>query len=229
MTAHFHPSLTARPAELVQLVGNYRGSLLPEHDWIAQEKMDGWRAAWFRGFDGQKRLWTRNGIHIAGIGHIAHRLQAMERIAGEPIMFDGEFLVGGTLAATKHWCETGWKAGGEAGTLHLFDCQTQVQWEAGGSDEPWYVRQKLLQHLVEATDTLSDEWMWREGTKGKEPPHPHVTTLSWEYVSSHADVMDMANRVWARGGEGLVIKNAFSPYQRNRSNDWMKVKKAGVR
>lgn len=228
MADHFHPSLAPRPAELVQLVGNYRGAL-PVGDWGAQEKIDGWRAAWFAGSDGRQRLWTRNGVPIEGVGHIAHRLRAMERVAGEQMMFDGEFLVDGTLTGTKAWCERGWKSGGEAGTLHLFDCMTQADWQQGGTARPWYDRQRDLLELIKATEGLSDDWEWREGTKGKEPPYPHVTPLSWEYVNDAADVLDMAYRIWARGGEGLVLKRLDCPYVRDRSPDWLKVKRSGER
>ena len=41
----------------------------------------------------------------------------MEEVAGEPLFFDAEFQVDGTLLATKAWCERGHKLGGSAGTL----------------------------------------------------------------------------------------------------------------
>lgn len=221
--SHFHPALVTRPKELCQIVGVYRGTL-PDGDWLASDKIDGWRCLSFTGQDGSKRRWSRNGIPIEGTGHIRHRLDAMEAVAGVPLMFDGEFQVGGTLAATKAWCESGWKAGGEAGTLHLFDMQTQIEWEAGGSTRPLFERLADLDRLHAAVEASPLPWEWREGTRGKEPPHPHVTILSAEYVGNHADVKDMANRIWSRGGEGLVLKRADSPYQRNLNNDWMKVK-----
>jgi ATP-dependent DNA ligase len=223
-----HPSLNPRWPQLVQLIGRYTGKL-PEGQWVATEKIDGWRGAWFKGHDGTQRLWTRNGIPIEGIGHIAHRLQPMERVAGEPMMFDGEFQVGGTLAATKAWCQTGWKSSGEAGTLHLFDCQTQAEWERGGSDRPWLERQQELKRLFDATAPLPGQWEWREGTKGKEPDGPHVTLLPWEYVNGPADVAEAAYHVWMRGGEGLVINKTDAPYRRDRTNDKLKVKRHGER
>lgn len=230
MNAHFHPALNRQPAELCQLVGSYRGAL-PDGDWFIQEKIDGFRCLSFAGKDGRRRLWTRNGIPIEGIGHIRHRLDQMEALAGEPLAFDGEFQVGGTLASTKAWCERDWKSGGEAGTLHLFDVQTQAEWESGGSDRPLYERLGMLQHLFDATGGLSEEpsWEWRAGTRGKEPDGPHVTILPWEYCASHADVMDFATRVWSNGGEGAVVKRADSGYVRDRSNEWLKVKRNGVR
>ena len=42
------------------------------------------------------------------------------------------------------------------------------------------------------------------------------------------DVRSEANRVWARGGEGLMLKDPSAPYVRGRSDSWLKVKKDGV-
>lgn len=228
MTAHFHPSLIRQAPTLCQLVGTYRGTL-PDGDWFIQAKIDGWRCLSFVGRDGQKRLWTRNGIPIEGTGHIRHKLALMERIAGEPMVFDGELQVGETLAATKAWCERDWKGGGEAGTMLIFDCLTQSEWEQGGTDRPLHERLAMLDRLYREMLALPANWEWREGTRGKEPPAPHIMPLSYEYAASHADVMDFATRVWSRGGEGAVVKRADSGYVRDRSNEWMKIKKAGVR
>lgn len=223
MNAHFHPALTRQPAELCQLVGNYR-DVLPDGDWFIQAKIDGWRCLHFTSKDGRKRLWTRNGVPIEGAGHILHKLHLMEQIAGEPMFFDGEVLIGESLAETKHWLETGWKGGGEAGTMYLFDCMTQTEWEQGGTQRPLYERLRMLNDIYTQMLALPLSWEWREGTRGREPDEPHVMPLAWEYCASHPDVMDFATRVWSRGGEGGVIKEANSPYVRDRSNNWLKIK-----
>ncbi|MDS7278876.1 hypothetical protein NXG15_29670, partial [Klebsiella pneumoniae] len=93
---------------------------------------------------------TRQGRTIEGAGHILYRLSLMERAAGRPMVFDGEFQVGGSLAATKAWCEGGWRRGREAGTLHLFDCLPMADWRAGGDDTPLYARKARLQDLARA-------------------------------------------------------------------------------
>lgn len=229
MSDHFHPSLSRKLPELCQLVGNYGGKL-PDGDWFAEEKIDGWRAICVTGADGRKKLLSRNGVPLEGVGHILHRLEAMERAAGERMFFDGEFQVGGTLEATKQWCERDWKGGGEAGTFYLFDAVPERLWLTGGSDTPWYKRRKLADNLWNDTGGLSGEyrWEWREGTRGKEPAGPHVLPLSWEYVGEASDIAGIVRRVWSNGGEGVVIKRANSPYVRDRSNDWLKIKRPGV-
>lgn len=211
-------------AQLVQLADDWRGAL-PEGGVMAEQKIDGFRAARFPGITGITRLWTRNGHPIEGTAHILYRLDQIERVAGVPLFFDGEFQVAGTLDATKRWCESGWRMGGEAGIYHLFDAMPLVEWKAGGCDTPLFERKAALARWIEEADadpTLS--WEWRPGSRGRDEGAIPVVLLEDEWCASPREVMDLARRVWAEGGEGLVLKDAMAPYRRNRNDAWMKVK-----
>lgn len=209
---------------LCQLASDWDGTM-PRDGCMAELKVDGWRALWFAGRDGVSRLWTRNGHVIEGVEHIAHRLRQMEREAGQPMMFDGEFQVGGSLAATKHWCEREHKFGGEAGTLHIFDVMTFAEWRAGRSEMPLYARKSWLEKLHGAVvEDPALSWEWRPGSRGRDEGATPVIPLPDEWVASTADAMDMARRIWARGGEGVVLKDAESPYERGRNQSWLKIK-----
>lgn len=209
---------------LCQLAIDWRGSML-ETGWLAEPKVDGWRASWFPGIDGESRLWTRNGLPIEGVPHIAYRLRLMEQAAGRPIMFDGEFQVSGTLAATKAWCERGWKQGGEAGRLYLFDAMPVEQWRAGGSDVPALLRKNWLMELwqaVEDDDALS--WDWRPGSRGRDEGNSPVVVVPHVSLITQGEVVELAREVWADGGEGLMLKDPEAPYRRSRTKAWQKVK-----
>lgn len=211
---------------LCALAVDWRGDI-PAGGVMAEEKRDGWRCLYLTGIDGKPRLFTRQGHLIEGAGHIAYRLSLMERAAGEPMVFDGEFQIGESLAATKHWCETGWRAGGEAGTFHAFDCLTMAEWRAGGTDTPLYARKARLQALARAVDedpALS--WEFRPGSRGDERWRTSCPILPDLWLSDAGDVLTEARRVWAAGGEGLMLKNAEAPYRRNRNAAWQKVKAA---
>jgi ATP-dependent DNA ligase len=195
--------------QLCQLASDFRGDL-PSGGALTEQKIDGWRALRFRGIEGKPMLWSRNGMPLEGLGHIAYHLQRMEDAAGEPMYFDGEVQVDGTLAATKHWLETGWRMGGEAGHLYLFDCMTQAEWQAGGTSTPLIQRKARLRELAEAA--AGDQWEWRPGSHGR------------GHGSIPVSVLDQARRVWAAEGEGIVLKDALSPYRRNRNGHWLKVK-----
>lgn len=209
--------------KLCQLVPDWTGTL-GACGALAERKHDGWRALRFRGTAGQTRLWTRNGMPIQGAEHVASRLDAMERAAGEPMFFDGEFIVDGTLAATKTWCERGWKHSPNRGTFHAFDCLTLKEWQAGGTARPLIERKEMLADLIQCTETpTARDWDWPEGSHGATPPTA-VQLVEDEFVRNPAEAIAVARRVWSAGGEGIVLKLELSPYQRTRSPDWAKVK-----
>lgn len=217
-----------RPVDLCHLFNHWDGKTIPNGGAMISQKIDGWRCLYFRGLDGKPGLWTRNGFPIEGAGHILHRLALMERAAGFPLFVDGEFQVDGTLLATKTWCESGWKGGGEAGQLFSFDCMPLADWKSGRCDTPLAERAAMLKDLLAASYTLSDDWEWREGRRGDEPATP-ISVIENTLAKTPIEVCNTALQVWDQGGEGIVVKDPQSPYIRGRSNHWMKVKKAGVR
>lgn len=204
---------------LCHLASDWRGDL-PPGGAMVEQKIDGFRCLWFRGIDGKPRLWTRQGHPIEGCDHIAHRLALFEEAAGGPLFIDGELQVDGSLAATKHWVETGWKHGGEKGVYHAFDVLADADWRAGGGDVPLYQRKAWLAALA---DQVGDPWEWRARSHGRDDPTA-VRIIPDEWTESMADVIDLARRVWAVEGEGVVVKDALAPYRRKRSGAWAKVK-----
>ena len=208
---------------LVQLLDDWKGTVPEGGAWLEQ-KHDGWRAFYAPDYLGKPCLWTRNGHPIEGVGHILHRLARMEREAGQPMFFDGELIVGGTLEATKAWCESGWKKGGEAGTFHAFDAIPLREWKAGGGAIPLISRKNALEALVAATD--EPEWEWRAGSRGRDEAGPAaVSFVGGQWIFDQRDVIDAARGIWAAGGEGVVIKEGDAPYRRNRNRTWQKVKR----
>lgn len=204
---------------LCALLADWTGSL-PEGGAMCEAKIDGFRALYFPGIDGVWRLWSRQGMPIEGVAHITHRLAQMQRAAGQPMMLDGELQVAGTLAATKAWCERGWKQGGTAGVLHLFDAVPLDDWKRGECPIPLYERKKGLSRLLDAT---GGEWEWRPGSRGADDPDC-VRVIPDEWAFTDRDVIQAARRIWAVGGEGCVVKDAESPYRRKRSDAWQKIK-----
>lgn len=213
--------------QLCQLAQSWRGGD-PPAGALLEQKHDGWRAVWLRSILGENRLFTRRGQRIEGTGHIQHFLAAMERAAGCDMVFDGEFVVDDgspdTLASTKAWCERGWKAGGEAGKLYLFDGITRAEWDAGGGATPLIQRKGRLKELhAAAVADLEDDWTWRAGSRGNEAHLSAVELVSFEHVFTRECVIERASMIWDAGGEGVVIKDAGAPYRRYRSKDWLKV------
>lgn len=215
-----------RPSSLCQLAAKWDGRTVPDGGCMAESKIDGYRALYFRGLDGSPKLWSRNGHEINGVDHILHKLCLIETAAGAQLFIDGEFQVDGTLAATKAWCERGWRTGVEAGTFHMFDALPFADWQRGGTSTPLHVRKQMLAGYIRDADAAPLSWEWREGTHGREPDGPAVALVEDHWCADVGDVLDLAGRVWSAGGEGLVLKDFASPYQRNRNAAWQKVKNA---
>lgn len=211
--------------QLAQLASDWRGHVLP-HGMMGEQKIDGWRGIVLTGIDDIRRMFTRNGHWIEGTGHCLYFLQHMERAAGEPMVFDGEFQVDGTLDATKRWAESGHKLGGEAGHFYLFDAMPLSAWKAGGDPTPLYQRKARLQALYQAVIEDEDlKWEFRPGSRGDDGWLRSVSILPDQWVFGAQDALRAAQEIWAADGEGVMLKDPDSPYQRNRNASWMKIKR----
>lgn len=211
--------------QLAQLASDWRGHVLP-HGMMGEPKIDGYRGIALTGIDGIRRMFTRQGHFVEGTGHILYFLSQMERVAGEPFVFDGEFQVDGTLDATKRWAESGHKLGGEAGHFYLFDCLPLSAWKRGGDPTPLYARKARLQALYQAV--IEDEalqWEFRPGSRGDDGWLRSVSILPDQWVFGAQDALRAAQEIWAADGEGVMLKDPDSPYQRNRNASWMKIKR----
>lgn len=215
-----HPALTTRPRELVQLAGVWSGGL-PTGGAMVEQKHHGVRAAWIG-----SQLLTREGMPIGGVDHIAHRIRGVEKALGRAVFIDGEFIAPGGYRATLRHIGQGLRAP-EQGTLHAFDCLHADEWSRDDCDRPLYERKAMLANLVNAADEQGLSWEWREGTRGREPDGPGLLTVPDQWCSTPAEVEQMAIEIWARDGEGVMIKDAEAPYRRNRNAGFLKYKQRG--
>ncbi len=200
--------------ELVQLATDWDGDVPAGGCW-AEEKYNGIRALYI-GAD----LVTREGVTIHGTDHIRAALSELERIAGVPTVFDGEFVAGGSFDATLSHFGRGARAS-NAGTLHLFDALPFADWRRGGTDEPLHERAKRLGGLLAEWQTARAPLSWEcEGRADAEP----LAIVESHWLNDRAEIDAAASEIWARGGEGIVIKDAESGYVRGRTRAWQKVK-----
>ena len=192
---------------------------------IGECKHDGFRGLYLRDRSGKPGLFTRNGMTIPGAEHILHELAAWERHAGHRLFIDGEFIVDGpdTLAATKHWCETGHKLGGTAGRLMVFDGFAYDDWLKGGTATPLYQRKARIEAIAAAVaDDEAHRWEWRPGSRGADAGEP-VRVVPHVELMHVDDALCMVAQMWRAGLEGIVLKDAEAGYSRTRNAAWQKV------
>lgn len=204
-------------AGLCQLASDWGGAL-PDGGCMVERKHDGWRLLHLEG-----QCLTRNGIPYRGIGHIERALAILQLQFDEPMFLDGEFVVGvglHTLAQTKAHQDSGWK-GGNAGMLYLFDCVPLDRWRSDDDETPLYARKGALTQAWERMMASNEAWEsgWSEGV-----PTP-IVVIPDLWAFDRRDVERMALDVWSAGGEGIIVKDAESPYRRNRSKAWAKYRR----
>ncbi len=209
--------MIARPTSLCALAGNWQGEM-PDGGAMTESKLDGWRLLYI---DGQ--CFTRNGMPYKGVRHIERALALLQMQFDRPHFLDGEFVVGTgihTLAQTKAHQDSGWK-GGDAGTLWLFDTVPLDRWRSDDCEMPLYERKKALGGAIRGMMGAPEAWElgWTEGV---ECP---VKIVPDQWAFDRGDVERMALDVWARGGEGVLVKDAESLYRRRRSEAWQKYRK----
>lgn len=203
----------ASHAELCTLFNRWNGDI-PDNGWLVSEKIDGFRCLWFDG-----EFHTRNGLPLYAVDHFKPIMRLMEKASGQRLFLDMEFQVDGSLAATKAYCEREWKGSRCRGALHLFDALPAANWFRGDSDWSLCRRLDWLPVLLDQAQATPDAWeidpvFWNR-----------VKIIQHEWMADAGDIRHEANRVWARGGEGLVLKDPIAIYERKRVNHWRKVKK----
>jgi ATP-dependent DNA ligase len=199
---------------------------MPDGGAMIELKHDGYRCLFFPGLNRKPGLWTRNGMSMPGAGHILARLLEVEAALGGRWMIDGEFVVDGTLAATKAHYDRGHRLG-DAGTFYTFDAVPLDDWQRGRCDMPLFERKAALARAIEATAPDAAAWEWPAGSHGTGHGVDPVEMVSDVWLFDAAEVEAEARRVWAQGHEGLMIKRADAPYIRARSDDWLKLKQPG--
>jgi len=209
-----------QPRELAHLFTAWSGTV-PAGGIMAEEKRDGIRALYIDG-----RLLTREGIEIHGVDHILPFLRSMEEKAGHALFIDAEFQIRDSLRDTISHFKRG-PAAPDGGKLWAFDCMPLGQWRADSCDEPLHERKAALLALWQGVvaDAASDDWTWPVQSRGRLPASDAVVIIPDLWLLDADAVWDEAQRVWARDGEGLVLKTWDSVYRRRRTNDWQKVKR----
>ncbi len=164
---------------------------------IGQEKVDGIRAMALA-----ERIISRETLPLDCALHCLPTLLALEELYGQPMVFDGEYQEPEGFAATL----AAHKRGAGLGTFWIFDAVPYAEWKANRFTERTDERLGKMVELVTKLDAIFVQPL---------PPFP---------IADAADAQSKAAAVWARGGEGIVVKRAASVYTRGRTIDWLKLK-----
>lgn len=193
------PRFKPAPAELCQLAGDWSPSASLPRECDAEEKHDGIRALWI-----ERQAMSREGVPLDCAEHAAAELRELERRCRRRMMIDSEYQEPGGFLDTLAAMSSRGRRGG-MGTMFVFDAVPLDQWHADEcSEQLWQRRERLM-------DAFTG---WRPQWLRLVNPTP-----------VYGNVEALAATVWARGGEGLMLKDRRSLYRRHRSAAWLKVKR----
>jgi ATP-dependent DNA ligase len=165
---------------------------------VAHLKVDGIRALHI-----DTSIVSREALPLDCALHCLPALHELEKRYGEPMVFDGEYAEPGGFQATI----AAMRRGEGVGTIWLFDAVPYREWSANRFTERLDRRHDRLAETVNRLDLPFINWL----------PLMHVPTAD--------DALALAEKTWARGNEGIVVKDALSLYYRGKSRSWLKLKK----
>lgn len=180
--------------------------LLPQH-WSAglhpsnaraQMKVDGIRAIYV-----DTSIVSREALPLDCALHCLPALADLEQLYGQRMVFDGEYLEPEGFQATI----AAMRRGEGTGTIWLFDAVPYEEWRTNRFTERLDDRVDKLCRMEERLNS------------------PFVRSLGLTPVPSPESAQSYAETEWARGGEGIVVKDSRALYYRGKSSLWLKLKK----
>ena len=199
-----------RPTDLMMLPVDWNPDAVPARA-IVELKHDGIHLGYSRRVD--VGGYSREGTPFRAIAHLRGALDAVEgelqRVTGQLHRLYGEYVhPDGFDTAVSDF-----QRGRGTGVVMLFDAVTEDAWRGREHSLPLDERRARLNAAAAAAGvSLSDGG---------------VSVIRHElFVGAARDRIEVAaGEVWRDGGEGLVIKDAGSPYVRGPSPYWMRLKR----
>jgi DNA ligase-1 len=170
-------------------------------DWIAEPKLDGYRAVIVVDENGDSTVISRGNKEFWNWEHIAAEIKSM---GFANAVFDTEFFAG-NFGLTGSICKTQ--------SVHpdrlklkcfIFDLLGVDEWKGMKCDRLLRYRKTQLDNLFRGT------------------PPTYLVPLLGEKVNGH--LAEIADKFYMQGFEGIVAKNMDTPYVFDRSSSWVKVK-----
>lgn len=194
-----------RASELMMQPKPYNAALLPAPERTAVElKHDGLAFLWV-----EREALTRAGVPFDCSSHLLPAVDDLERILGGNYVLQGEFVEpAGVEAASASFV----RGSSRTGILYIFDAVPLQAW-IGAEHSPSLEQRRRL--LEAAFQIFREKWGDKCGV--------YLGRIAVGFDQEGVELA--AGEAWADGGEGIVVKDLDSPYVRDKSHFWMKVKR----
>jgi len=198
------------PAEPVMLCEKWEGDKL-EGTWIAEPKIDGFRAAVVVDAEGNCEAISRGNKQFWNWQHIADEIKSL---GIRDVVLDGEFYAG-DFGLTGSICKTQ-TLHSQASKLkyYIFDMLTTEEWKT----------LKCQRTLKERKETLF-KTLYPLSWEDPNLVRPScLQLLDPAPITCEKDISTIADEFYKAGFEGTVIKDLSSFYIFDRSRSWLKLK-----
>lgn len=213
------------------MLGTLYGDVGPEKTkWpcIVTEKLDGIRRIIIKE-NGICRCFSRSGHEDTGLVEILEEIECLP----DNTVYDGELLAAGTfsdsIAQRQATNSIANSKGDKTGlTFNVFDMVPVDEFKEGISHTTARIRKLMLgATLMDESIQFLEEDKWpiliqAFGVHKRLSVVKPVPILG--VVSSMAEVEPIVDKIWARGGEGVMLNTADGKYEIKRSKDLLKVK-----
>ena len=213
------------------MLGTLYGDVGPEKTkWpcIVTEKLDGIRRILVKE-NGVCRCYSRSGHEDTGLVEIIEDAKYLPNNT----VYDGELLAAGTfkdcIAQRQATNSIANSKGTKTGlTFNVFDMIPLDEFRAGISTDKALVRKVILgATLMDESIQILEPEKWAVLIQAFGIHHElkairPVPILG--LVKSMSDVEPIVNKIWARGGEGVMLNSSIGKYEIKRSKELLKVK-----
>jgi ATP-dependent DNA ligase len=200
--------INRRPQHLMMTPIDFREELMPEVA-ITQIKWDGIHTGYR---PDQPHAFTREGVDMLCTDHLRPGLSAT--CAALRALFSGEWIVFGEYCRADGFNATlgDFKRGKGEGCVILFDAVPLAVWEGRETSPGLETRLRQLDAAVQRVG--------RDALGG-------VGATKWQTFRGETRdyIVPAMPGIWADGLEGLVVKDAASPYVRAPSPHWLRLKR----
>ena len=204
-------AVNRRPRELMMLPADWRPALMPARA-IVEIKYDGIHAGYGTGMLDGATAFTREGVPFHACDHLLPALGSIDdelhKLYGQRFMLFGEYVrAEGFEAALRDFA-----AGTGTGFLRLFDAVSVDAWRGRVPSPPLHQRQAMMRRAI---DRVPSGVLGMTGA-----------VKSSLFTGEARDNIEVAvGDLWAQGLEGVVVKDADSPYVRAKSSFWQRIKR----
>lgn len=222
--ADFIPKTGCMLGTLYEQVGEER----TKWPCIVTEKLDGVRRILVKE-NGVCRLYSRSGHEDTGLIEIIEEAKYLPN----NFVYDGELLAKGTfkdsIAQRQATNSIANMKGTKTGlTFNVFDMVPLKDFLAGVCRIPANERKIRLGATLrdESIHLIDDDWYRRICAFGVEQELQHIVPVPiLGIVRSLQEVEPIVEKIWSRGGEGVMLNTTVGPYEIKRSKQLLKIKK----